>query len=327
MKTSSLSILFLIALLTVPAFASDYSPKFEDYRQQRDAVVAQSMDEWEKAIAEHKKMAESKSWTETERAHQTFEVKEKVEEPVNSDAWSPLDLIHNISVEGRVWFADFDSQVKIVDSGVGTSVDGKSDLGFDNKNLSEVRVNWQKSPQSNLRYAFTHMAYRGDKTLDSTVEFNGKTYSMGTEVQSEMDLKYHRISWLRKLMSLSADNYHAGWLAELKILSMDVSLETPNLSPRVSESESLTVPLPSLGAFGDFSFTKENDLNAFVEFSGMTLGSLGHFYDTEFGLKYNPIKEVSLLGGYRIINMKAEYHDNALDLELKGPFIGGAINF
>ena len=45
------------------------------------------------------------------------------------------------------------------------------------------------------------------------------------------------------------------------------------------------------------------------------------------GVKYRPVKMVSVFGGYRLIDLDLEVDDDTADLELSGPYVGASVTF
>jgi hypothetical protein len=83
--------------------------------------------------------------------------------------------------------------------------------------------------------------------------------------------------------------------------------------------------LPTLGSALDINPHKI--VNIFAEVSGMYAGEYGSFLDGEAGVKIIPIKNLSVLGGYRIFYLKAEDDSDFAKLKISGPFVGATLRF
>ncbi len=229
-----------------------------------------------------------------------------------------------IEFDGRYWMPDFDSDIRVEDSNIGTEFDVKDDLGIDDENFPDARVIWNTGPNSKLRIGYTQISYEGSQSISRTIEFSGKSYTSGTLVNSEMDISYLRLGWIWQFVNI-ADKFKVGPVIEAKGIMADVSMEAPNLSPAVSEDETFLGGLPTAGLALDFA--PIDQLNLFCEAGALYAGEYGHFLDAEAGIEIRPLKNVSLVGGYRIVDLKVEYEPDYIKLRLTGPFAGGKIMF
>ncbi len=116
-----------------------------------------------------------------------------------------------------------------------------------------------------------------------------------------------------------------GTLLEAKGFLVDISLDAPNLIPPVKESEEFVGGLPTVGFALDMN--PHRIVNIFAEVSGIHAGEYGYFLDGEAGVKIIPIKNLSLLGGYRILNFKAEDDPDFAKLKISGLFVGATLRF
>lgn len=230
----------------------------------------------------------------------------------------------NMEFEGRYWITDLSSKVKVVESSIGTDFDLKSDLGIKDEDFPEARFIWHSSEKSQVRLAYTMVNYSGAQDITRTIEFNGKSYTAGTRVNSELDIKYYRLGWTRELINLD-EMVKLGLMLDLKGIQADVSLEAPNLLPAISESKSFIGGLPTLGAV--FESRPVEQINLFAEISGLPAGSYGHFFDAEAGVKIIPIKNFSIALGYRLVDIKAEFNQDFVKIKISGPFASGTLRF
>ena len=230
-----------------------------------------------------------------------------------------------IEFDGRYWMPDLDSSVRVEESEIGTEFDAKDDLGIGDENFPDARVIWNMTPGSRLRLGYTQIGYDGSQTVNRSLEFKGKTYSAGTLVNSEMDISYLRLGWIWDLLNVMDDKVRVSSVVEAKGILADVTLDAPNLSPAVSEEETFAGGLPTLGLA--VSFMPIDQLNLFCEASGLYAGQYGHFLDAEAGVEIKPVKYISLIGGYRMIDLKVEYEPDYFSMQIDGPFAGGKIMF
>jgi len=230
-----------------------------------------------------------------------------------------------VEFEGRYWITDVTAEAKVTESGIGTEVDFKDDLGLKDENFPDGRFTWYTGPNSKLRFAYTQVAYSGDKNTERTIEFGGETYPVGTRVITDLDVIYLRLGWMWQFINIAEGKMKLGTLFEAKGLLLETSLEAPNLIPPIKESARFRGVFPTLGAALDINPHKA--INVFAEVSGLYAGKYGYFIDGEAGVKIVPIKNLSVLGGYRILDFKAEDEPDFGKAKISGPFVGATLRF
>ena len=73
-------------------------------------------------------------------------------------------------------------------------------------------------------------------------------------------------------------------------------------------------------------FNPHKMLNIYAQGSGLYAGSYGYVYDAEIGIKLIPIKILSIVGGYRIMEFKAEHDDDYAKVKLYGPLLACGVH-
>lgn len=229
-----------------------------------------------------------------------------------------------IEVEGRYWVTDLSSHVKATeDLLIGTDIDLVDDLGLGDKDFPEARLIWNTGPNSLLRFAYTKVSYGGDKNIERTILFSGQSYAVGTHVSTELEVDYFRLGWAWQFLSFSEGAVKAGPLLEAKAFMLDASLDAPSIG--VSEAEDFMIALPTIGAMLDIKMGEK--FNIFAEVSGLPSAGYGHFFDTEIGIKFIPMKNLSIIAGYRVIDIELEDDDSYGEVDISGPFFGATLRF
>ena len=232
---------------------------------------------------------------------------------------------NKVEFEGRYWISELDAKAKVVSNSVGTDFDFQSDLGLGDEDFTEGRIYWNASKNSKIRLAYTEIGYSGSKNITESIEFDGKTYSIGALVNTELDLTYFKLGWIWQRLSFLDNTIKVGTLLEAKGLMADVSLAAPNELPSISESADFIGGLPTFGVA--VNLLPMEQLDVFFEISGLPAGDFGYFFDAEVGVKYIPFKNFSIIAGYRMIDIKAEDDPDFVEIEISGPFIGGTLRF
>jgi hypothetical protein len=230
-----------------------------------------------------------------------------------------------LELEGRYWIPDLRGKVKASETFIDTKIDFKRDLGIKDENFPEVRLTWYTGPKSRIRLSYTQAGFEGDENLSRTIEFDGQAYTAGTRVETDVKVRYLRLGWAWQFIDVGKGAVKLGTLVEGKGFWGKVSLEAPDLSPSVKESEKFLFGLPTIGIALDINPHKM--VNIFGEASGLTAGSYGYIYDAEVGVKLIPVKFLSIVGGYRIFDIKARHSHDYAKLRFHGPFAGVTLRF
>lgn len=231
-----------------------------------------------------------------------------------------------IELEGRYWFTELQGKIKVTDSnGIGTDIDLKDDLGIKDEGIPELRLTWYPGKKSKIWAAYAQVGYEGDENIQKTIEFNGVTYPLAARVTTDVDIQYLNLAWAWQFINIDNGFFKLGTLLEAKVLWVKASLEAPDLSPPVKESDKFVFGLPTLGVALDFN--PHRMLNIYAQGSGLYAGSYGYLYDAEIGIKLIPIKILSIVGGYRIMQFRAEHDDDYAKVKLQGPFVGVTVRF
>lgn len=239
-----------------------------------------------------------------------------------SGTWAQIGEDYNLEIEGRYWKPRLDSAIKIVESGIGNEFKLVDDLGFEkDKDTGEGRVQIKFWRKHKFNFSFLPLKWDGDKVITRTIEFSGKTYTAGTRVQSKLNLNLFKAGY--EYDFLTGKYGFLGAIIDVLIGNVAIELKAPELA--IHEKEEVTAPLPMIGLVGRVYPFKW--LNITAKVAGLPVGSYGHILDAEASLHINPVKYVGLSGGYRYLEIRGRYNDNAVDFRLDGPFAALKIRF
>jgi len=229
---------------------------------------------------------------------------------------------YTVELEGRMWNAKLDSTVKVVENGIGTDTKLVDDLGFDErKNFFQGRVQVKLLKKHKFNLEYIPLKWDADKVVTRTIEFSGEKYTVGTRVQSSLDLKFLKGGY--EYDFLVGKLGFLGGTLDVLVANASVQLKAPALG--IDQKEDKTVPIPMIGLIGRIYPSKWVNLTG--KASGLPLGSYGSVFDAEVSLNINPIKYLGISGGYRYFSTNLKYNDNSLDYKLDGPFVGLDIRF
>ncbi len=238
-----------------------------------------------------------------------------------SAAFASTDV--RVELEGRYWLPSLDAEGRAVESGVGSVIDFKSDLGVQDEDFPEGRLTLHASKKHRIRIAYLQMGYDGDNILSRTIEFNGEIIPVDTRVISSLDLSYLRVGWIWQFIDVDDGKFRLGTVLEGVGVWADAVLAAPELA--VSEREDFSIGLPAVGLALDINPHKAVNIFAYV--TGMHAGDYGYYVDAEAGLRVVPVRNLSIIGGYRVLRVSAEDDPDFLDVQIAGPFAGATLRF
>ncbi len=232
-------------------------------------------------------------------------------------------FIPRVEFELNYWAAALDSTARFNDEGQGTEFSMKDDLGMDDSGVPGFKFKLFTGPKSDIRFNIVSFGYSGNQLLDKQITFEGESYNTGTQIKSNLDVIYYGIGWAWHFVGKKDGPVKFGTLVELKGLSMNASLEAPDLLQKGSAS--INALFPTFGL--SFQAKAADRLFFLAEFTGITMGDSGYFVDADIGLRFYPIKNVSVLGGYRIFDVDAKDNQNFFKFNMSGPYLGASARF
>ena len=88
-----------------------------------------------------------------------------------------------VDTEYRSWHGTLDSQMKISENGIGSTIDMKNDLGFSDSSIHSGRITLGETNSYQLtRLEFAKMHYAGDTIISRELQYNGRQYAVGSRV-------------------------------------------------------------------------------------------------------------------------------------------------
>lgn len=228
-----------------------------------------------------------------------------------------------IEFEARCWWPQLSGSLKAVSSDIGSGIDFKDDLGMGDEAIPEGRVTWHTGSNSWLRLSYLQASYEGEKTLERTIDFSGRTFTLGTTVQSDADIKYGTLGWAWQFANLANGKIKLGTLLEVSVVSEDCSIQ--GTGGLLESDTSLTAPVPAIG--GALTVAPWEWLEGSLNLSGLPLGRYGHTFNAEGGLNFIVMKNVSVLCGYRYADLDVEDDPDFIKVRFSGPFAAATLRF
>jgi hypothetical protein len=225
-----------------------------------------------------------------------------------------------LDVEARYWYTNLDDSIRFSNGSIaGTDINLVNDLGVDDKKgFAEGRITLELGSHK-LRYGFMPMQWKGSKTLNQSIVFNGQTYTASTNVDTKAAVDYHRLGYEYDIIDL-LDN-RLGLIFELKYFDVDARLTSTGLN----EKGTLRAPIPTIGVAGQVGLPFL--INVGGEITGISAGKNIYLVDAEAAINIKPAPFVVISGGYRIFKLHADKNSDLVDITLRGPFISLKADF
>ncbi len=229
-----------------------------------------------------------------------------------------------ISVEGSIGVWNQDPSGYISYKGDQIDVDSNLRYGKKTRPMGRLKID-MPSILPNIYLMATPSRFEAIGQKDTSFTFGGQTYQANVPFYSKTRLDhydialYYGIPGLKKLTNgvLSAE-------LGLNVRIMDLYAKVEQSQNNISESKSLTVPIPML--YTGLQIRPVNLLSMEGELRGVAYNS-NHYYDLIGRLKVKPVKYVFLAGGYRYQELKIDVSDVKSKVKLKGPFVEAGFEF
>jgi outer membrane protein len=208
-------------------------------------------------------------------------------------------------------------------NGVGQQLDVEDDLNLDDSEnvTAEVAFQWGNS---RLSFNYLPIEFSGTGTLTVDGTFNGQPFSTSDIVRSELSVDLYDIGYTYYLLNMDdlPTRFQLGLELAVKIADAEVIFD--DLTANFTETDSVTVPIPTIGA---------RTRIALADFFGV-VGRVGylefdghHFLDAEAQVEFSPLPTVGIYAGYRYFDLKIDDDDLFVETDFSGPFAGALIRF
>ncbi len=227
--------------------------------------------------------------------------------------------------ELRYWRPTLESRIVASEPGFpGTTVDPVDALGVEEEqNAFEARAGISFLGRHKFRIGYLPLSFDGDRVITQGVTFQGQTFSVGTRVLTDLDVKILRAGYEFDFFKTPLG--YLGILFEVHYFDGEARLR--DSAGTQDRTVDFRVPVPVVGlAFRTYP-TITRIVSVGAELVGVYAGSTGHYLDGEASITFSPWPFVELTGGYRVIDLEGEEGDDSLDLFLHGPFASLTVRF
>jgi len=230
---------------------------------------------------------------------------------------SPADEI--ISLKGGYYKLEPSGKVGVS----GDTLDIEDDLGIDDDDGFFAEAALQLG-NFRLFTSYLPISFSGSSVLSSDIEFNGETFAEGRRIDSDLDIDIYEAGLAWFLINVDDLPLRIQVGPEVAVKYIDTRIEMQDKGFDMDESESVGVPIPSLGArarIGIADYLSVVGRVGYLEYKGNSLT------DIDAQVEYSPIPLVGIFAGYRYLDMDIDEDDLLLDAQFSGPHAGAMIRF
>lgn len=201
---------------------------------------------------------------------------------------------------------------------IGTTIDFARNLsGQREDNLWRIDSLYRFNPRHSIGFSYYDVTRKGQRTLDRDLTVRDTTFAVGGNVSSELRFKMYRFIYnysfhhdekveLAGSFGLYFANIGASLSADLTCAGGNTLCTGQTLTPGRT-SNTLTVPLPSIGFLVNYHFTPRLMGTArFDWFYIETAQFKGAMNEVYFGLEYRLFKHFALGGAYDRLDINAD---------------------
>lgn len=205
----------------------------------------------------------------------------------------------------------------------GTPIDMDDDLNFDDSEDFYAEAALQLGA-FRLFAAYLPLEFEGSGTLTENVVFNGEIFTVGAQVDSNVQLDVYEAGLTWHIINIDDLPTRIQLGPELTVKYVDASLAVREDLTSRSESDSIAVPIPTIGLRGRIALGDYFGLSAragYLEYNDSS------FLDADAQIEFSPLPLVGVFAGYRYMDIDVDEDDVIIDATLDGPFVGALVRF
>lgn len=205
----------------------------------------------------------------------------------------------------------------------GTSVDMDDDLGFDDSENYLVE-GAMKFGSFRIFAAYMPVKFSGDGVLSQNINFNGETFIAGSQVDSDVDIKFYQAGLAWYLINLDDQPVRLQLGPELTAIYIDADLKMQENTYGLQESASAGAPVATIGLRGRVAMGDYVGVAGRVGYLDFKDNS---FLDADVQVELSPLPMVGIFAGYRYLDVDVDESDVVINATFDGPYAGAMIRF
>ena len=207
--------------------------------------------------------------------------------------------------------------------GVGTQLNLEDDLGLDASDDVTGEVALQLGA---LRFSvgYLPLVFAAESTLSRTIDFNGTSYTVGSTVKTNVDIKLYDAALTWWVVNVDDLPVRVQLGPELSVKLVDAKLSLRDLGTSTMESVDASVPIPTVGARARLALADGYGLVGRVGYMTYDGDSL---LDADVQVEISPIPLLGVYAGYRLLQLDVNQEDLVVDARFAGPYVGLMFRF
>ncbi len=208
--------------------------------------------------------------------------------------------------------------------GIGTQIDVETDLNFEDNEDLTAEVAFQLGIAC-LSLGYLPIEFSGSGNFNG--RYNGLDFT-AADASAKVKLNLYDIGLTLNLINFDdlPVRIQIGPEIAVKVIDAEVDFKASGagVPVTINESDSGTVPIPTLGARARIGLS---DYFAVVARVGYMEYDGNSFMDAEAQLEFSPLPMVGIYGGYRTFSLNIDDTDLNVDVDFSGPFVGAMVRF
>jgi len=242
-------------------------------------------------------------------------------------AFSNTASAFEIGARAYVWFPDLKtSDIQTTIAGIQESnINAKDMLGIGNKATYSVEA-YGGVGKHHVSFMFTPFGYSTDAVVSAALQYNGKSYPLGTPVHSDLSYSMFDLKYQRDLINLEniLAGFSLGAIAQAKYSTGSFKLNAAAAGFDQSRSFDSVMPMIGLGAhIGILANLLE--LRAQATIGGT--GSGNNTYEALADISLTPFPFLDIHAGYKMLQLKIDKNDYKMDTLYTGPYLALTVGF
>ena len=229
-------------------------------------------------------------------------------QPVHAESTGAEDLPwerFSLQVGGFISFLNSDVRIGSKELGVGLDIDVEEALGLETS-LSVFRVDvlYRFGRSRRHRWDLAYFDFRRDasKVLESDIDFNGRTFPIGTTVESLFNLRIFRLSYSYSFFQ--DDRFDFSVSGGFYIIPIEVGIRADGVG---DEKMDIAAPLPTIGFRADLAITPKLFIIQGMEVFWLKFQNYqGSILSTHTAIEYRVWKHIGFGLGYDAFRLTIE---------------------
>ncbi|MBW2184932.1 MAG: hypothetical protein JRG71_00595 [Deltaproteobacteria bacterium] len=236
---------------------------------------------------------------------------------------SPTLADELLSIKAGYQMLEPEGSIAVSDHGFGSKLDVDQDLHLNDSEelLAEVAL---QLGDSRLTFSYLPIEFSGSGTIPFTGSYNGQAFNSGDHVSSRIKLDLYDAGYTYYLINMDDVPTRFQLGIELSVKIADLDVEFSDSITGLDESDSLLVPLPTLGIRSRVAL---GDLVGISLRAGYFEYDENSILDADIQLEFSPIPNAGIFVGYRFFDLDVDEQDLYVSLEISGPYAGLLVRF